>query len=1246
MPRKNFGPTVKKRAKYLVKLLLNYAVDYPFNKKGISNLELRWEEELDNNNSVKLVVKTKVIALEHLTKTGGEPLNKTYIIEVLKTLKSLNFLIDNRVKRQGKEDWLFTLNLWSRDQEKNLELLDTEWEKQKLNQGKIQVYQDWADAPFHPNFYGREIELSLLKQWVIEDQCCLVGILGISGVGKTTLSIKLGKGGIGKTDLSLKLAQEIQDEFEYIVWRSLRNAPLLTTLIADLLKFLSNQQEINLENSLEEQFSKLVEHLRSHRCLLILDNVETILQTGPEGQEYRPGYGEYSELFQLIALSSHQSCLILTSREKPENLARLAGQNKPVRFLELKGLDYLNGKKIFTDIENFTGTDAEWQKIIEFYDGNPLALELAAHHIKDCYGNNISVFLQQGKPIFEHLNHLLNWHFERLKENEKEVLYWLAINRKPVSIIDLKEDLITVETQNNLASIIQSIQNKFSLERNQNKQELKFTLQPVLMEFITENFINNFCQNLTSTEVNFEFCNKYILVKSQAKDYIKFTQNCLILKPIVESLIIKFQGQKNLENFLKHIKEQIQARMPLQIGYMASNILNLFNELKTDLRGYDFSNLTIWQADLQQMHLVGVNFTNSDLSKSTFPQIFSNIITVAVSPDGKFLATGDAKGEILLWDLVNRQQIFTFKGHTNYVNKIQFNTNSNKMASCSSDYTIKLWDVTTGRCLKTLRGHKNRVSDLAFSRDEQILVSGSGDGTIKLWDMNQNTIIQTLPMKSGIRKVIFHPSEENILIIAHENGTIQQWDLAENKCIMHILAHSGPIFSLVLSHDYQTLVSGSGDFTIKFWNINSGKSLKVLSGHTGAILDLAFSDESKILASASDDKTIRLWHFDTWENFQTLMGHTGKVQSIVFSQDNQILISGSNDRTVKLWEIQNGNCALTLSGYTNSHTSIAFNPNAQILASGANDGRLRLWWVTSGQCFKTLKGHDSQIEALAFSPNGQILASGDANGMIKIWDIKTYECLQNLSGYPDEHTNTVWMITFSDDNLILASASADCTVKIWEVLSGECLNTFKHSSGVWSVAISPDRETLISSCHDGTVSLWNLNSGKKIKTLKVHKGQVFTLVFSQDKKTLISAGNDSTVKLLDAKTGKCIKSIKGFDDEVLAVAEKNAQILVSDSSLNRPEIKIRDLMTGKWLSPLIGHTKGIWSIIFSIDGEKAASTSHDETIRIWDIETGNCLQVLKVEKLYENMNITNIKGLTEAQKVNLKAMGAVENFCR
>ncbi|HAX78657.1 MAG TPA: hypothetical protein DCY88_23195 [Cyanobacteria bacterium UBA11372] len=244
----------------------------------------------------------------------------------------------------------------------------------------VRSRKDLGEAPDVSLFYGRQQEVATLEQWILQERCRLVAILGV--------------GGIGKTALSVKLAHQIPDNFEYVVWRSLRNSPPLEEILTELIQFFSPLQDFNLPTTEYGIVSRFLEYLRQHRCLIVLDNCESILQESTCVGDYKSGYEGYGYLFKCIGETQHQSCVVLTSREKPSELVQMEGAGLLVRSLRLNGLSELEGYKIL-ETKGYSGSVAELKPLVERYSGNPLALKVIATTINELFDNNIAEFINQ-----------------------------------------------------------------------------------------------------------------------------------------------------------------------------------------------------------------------------------------------------------------------------------------------------------------------------------------------------------------------------------------------------------------------------------------------------------------------------------------------------------------------------------------------------------------------------------------------------------------------------------------------------------------------------------------------------------------------------------------------------------------------------------------------------------------------------------------------------------------------------------
>ncbi|WP_193199338.1 NB-ARC domain-containing protein [Nostoc sp. MG11] len=312
--------------------------------------------------------------------------------------------------------------------------------------------QDWGEAIDVSAFHGRTTELTTVQKWIVQERCRLVLLLGM--------------GGIGKTAFSVKLADEIKDKFEYVIWRSLRLAPPLEMILNQLMEVLSLPETKSTE-TLDSRISQLIDCLRSSRCLIVLDHIDSILCNSYDNEtreyptvsadnssikntfslvpqiQYRQGYEGYGELIKRLGDSQHQSSLVLTSREKPPEFQAIEGEKLPVRSLKLTGLSQVENILILK-AKGFTSLKEEECRVLNYwYAGNPLFLKLIATTIQELFGGNIYEFIQQGTVVFGEIRAILDQQFSRLSELEKQIMYWIALNQDLVSVRELQKEIIS-----------------------------------------------------------------------------------------------------------------------------------------------------------------------------------------------------------------------------------------------------------------------------------------------------------------------------------------------------------------------------------------------------------------------------------------------------------------------------------------------------------------------------------------------------------------------------------------------------------------------------------------------------------------------------------------------------------------------------------------------------------------------------------------------------------------------------------
>ena len=311
------------------------------------------------------------------------------------------------------------------------------------------------------DFFDRTSSLQTLTTWILQQNCHLITLTGISGIGKTSLAVQLVK--------------QIKDEFDYAVWYTLDEFPTIDKFQSNLIQLFSNSENLDSSPTNPKRLP-LIKYLQNHRCLIVLDDVHNLFCSGELAGKYKPNYEEYRSLFKQIEKLSHQSCFLLIGWEQPREVTQFKNQNTSIRTLQLAGLDIAAGREILRDcgLEEIENSQA----LIHRYEGNPLWLKSVANLIQELGIGVTELLLDDTILLPEDLKDVLQQQYDRTSELEKQVMSLLATENQPVNLAKLLEKAQI--SSSDLLNALQSLSRRCLIE----KEGSLYTLQPVLRQYI------------------------------------------------------------------------------------------------------------------------------------------------------------------------------------------------------------------------------------------------------------------------------------------------------------------------------------------------------------------------------------------------------------------------------------------------------------------------------------------------------------------------------------------------------------------------------------------------------------------------------------------------------------------------------------------------------------------------------------------------------------------------------------------
>jgi WD40 repeat protein len=477
--------------------------------------------------------------------------------------------------------------------------------------------------------------------------------------------------------------------------------------------------------------------------------------------------------------------------------------------------------------------------------------------------------------------------------------------------------------------------------------------------------------------------------------------------------------------------------------------------------------------------------------------------------------------------------------------------------------------------LRALEGHGAGV----VTADGRRVVFGSVDG-VEIWDLEFGTLTRSIRIAGERRRLgETNPVDMTITpdgrraVMAMNDRTLQVWDLERGACVRSLGGNGHRVTSVSVTADGSRAVTSTENSSLYVWDLDSGTCLHAITAHSviiGTELTSTIVADGRWAVTGGSDKTVRVWDLDSGACLRTF-NSSDYVRAVTTTADGGRVLSGGLNGTLELWDLESGTLIRTLDnrketggGYTVNSLSVT--ADGRHAVSGSFDNALRIWDLDSGECLRILKGHSAEVSRVSVSADGRraVSASG-RDGTLRVWDLQTGLSPRTILGHPRQVTG----ISITPDGLRVISGSHDGSLRVWDAESGVCLRTFPGSGlSVSGVSVTLDGHRAICSHDDGALWMWDLESGA-----------CRPMTFQE--------------LLVPSET---------FEREAMALDRGRA--VWRDA---QDEMRVVDVETAESLRRLQGHARFISPVRVSPDGLRAVSGSDDNTLRVWDLESGQCI---------------------------------------
>lgn len=610
-----------------------------------------------------------------------------------------------------------------------------------------------------------------------------------------------------------------------------------------------------------------------------------------------------------------------------------------------------------------------------------------------------------------------------------------------------------------------------------------------------------------------------------------------------------------------------------------------------------------WAASYGRNLYLGANIRQPDMVQPIADHQ-SPIISLAMSPNGKRLASGDYSGEIIVRD------------------------------------------ASDGRVIR--RFHNPRPQALALSNDGGLLFAGMYDGALFVWDTNKGDLLGTRAFGDGINSLALSPDGSTLaLALAVRDGVVRLWEPGTGRFRGDLRGHHDEVLRVVWSRDGKSLLTASRDQTACLWS-NTGGLLRTFRGHLGDVETVAFSPDGQKVVSAGDDQSAILWNVDGGQPCDMLTDTPvdGWVSGLAFTPDSsQVIGTGSCDGAgdsfeafLTAWNLADANRPEPLQTSSRSGVALAFSPDGRNMVVGESSppqstvkSRVRIWSLDPARVQATVGKLVGSVYSAAYSNDGRYLAVGTGDveerlpGSVQILEPSTGALRQKLPDMPGK----VEAVFSADSRFVItvnSSKKRPAEIRMWNPATGQLAGQISNPSeleGLTTIALSPDGRYLLTGHGDpvnpaaadkAKIKVWDLATSKLVGLFPAaHAAAITRLEFSRRGMLLASGDMAGNVRIWDFASRKLFaKQIPPQGRPIIHLAfDKLGERLAV--AADEKCLRVWHIDTGRPLA-ILELSLGVPNVVrYTQDGKLLAAATSAGGLFLWDSETYKPRAVLRGE---------------------------------